>query len=91
MKNLIAENRFEVLLKYFMTKEPKRDDADSYFYGVCVEKQIGEEVVESESALLTEDSEEIPRVIEKLREYQITPFTLLETLDDHYRCFAQPS
>ena|GEM_PF-1909434 len=69
-------------LKYFKTTTQGEDDALN-FYGVFVEKHLdGRLIEEMDSGSLTEDAEEILKIIDQLEDRRVVPYSLCETLDE---------
>lgn len=83
MRTYVRTSNFDGFeLKYFKTATQGEDD-DADLYGVFVEKYVGGRPVEEmESGPISEDDGQISEVIGLLAENGVTPFTLLEILDE---------
>ena len=74
-------------LRYFKTVvKGEEENIGSDFYGVFVEKYVGDKLVEEmDSNPLTESEAHIDEIINRLAEDTVTPFGLPEALDDYKR------
>jgi len=85
MRNLIiTANDDGYDLKYFKTTcHGTEENEGSAFYGVFVEKHInGNLVEEMDSSPLTGSETLINKIIDQLAKNSVTPFALLEVLDE---------
>ena len=76
-------------LEYFKTVEESVENEGQFLYGIYLAKFEGDTVLEqAETGPVTEDAEQIVKIITHLAENTVTPMVLCEVFDDIYPCFS---
>lgn len=84
-KRVLVDDEKEMILGYYLIKEPSKvvnDEDVNNLYGIRIQKQFGGIVESEEVQALSYSKEVVLQLIETLMEYTVTPMTLVEVVDD---------
>jgi hypothetical protein len=79
---VLLEDARVMKLDYSLTERMSEDDHKTTYYGVRITKYLGDIIESDEVAGLSESKDSVLTVIKKLCQFQVTPISMVDVLDD---------
>lgn len=79
---VLLEDARVMKLDYRLTERMSEDDHKTTYYGVRITKYLGDIIESDEVAGLSESKDSVLSVIKKLCQFQVTPISMVDVLDD---------
>ena len=79
---VLLEDARVMKLDYSLTERMSEDDHKTTYYGVRITKYLGDIIESDEVAGLSESKDSVLSVIKKLCQFQVTPISMVDVLDD---------
>lgn len=79
--DVLLEDASVMRLDYSLTEKISENDQNPY-YGVRVTKRLNDQVETDEVAGISSSRDKVIAILKKLSQYEVTPISLVEILDD---------